>query len=83
MLHLLLPCLFHNFCAVLSRVLPAANVQRGVKLSATCMIWSCRDRPLVPCPDLPSRDFLAQLRAYTGFRSKLDEAAPVRAFKSF
>jgi hypothetical protein len=43
----------------------------------------CRDRPAVPCPDAPSPDFLAQLRAYTGFRARLDEDALVKAFKSF
>lgn len=42
------------------------------------------DRARVPADEEPpSQDFLAQLRAFTGFRSKLDEAALVKAFKSF
>ena len=47
-------------------------------------VWRLRrDRQQVPCPDAPSPEFLAQLRAYTGFRARLEEDALVRAFKSF
>ena len=43
-----------------------------------------RDRPRVPAgAEPPSREFLAQLRAYTGFRAHPDEAALIRAFRSF
>ncbi len=57
---------------------------RGYDHTAWMSFWLlCRDRPAVPCPDAPSPDFLAQLRAYTGFRARLDEDALVKAFKSF
>lgn len=42
-----------------------------------------QDATQVPCPEQPSSEFLAQLRAYTTFRVRVDESSLERVYKSF
>ena len=42
-----------------------------------------QDAAQVPCPEQPSPEFLAQLRAYTTFRVRVDESSLDRVYKSF
>jgi len=42
-----------------------------------------RDAAKVPRPDEPSPEFLAQLRAFTTFRVKVDERTVEKVYKSF
>ena len=42
-----------------------------------------QDAAQVPCPEQPSQEFLAQLRAYTTFRVRVDEAISEKVYKSF
>ncbi len=42
-----------------------------------------QDAAQVPQPEQPSPEFLAQLRAYTTFRVKVDESTIEKVYKSF